>query len=473
MLRYILYILLVLVAVILGRALVMPSKESTYVAQADDRALPYAEKLSEMIRCETVTDTSAEGLKKFDAFHKKLEDLFPAVHNTLERTVIDGNLLYRWKGESSEKPVVLMSHQDVVPAEGEWSHEPFGGEISDGKVWGRGAIDTKSSQFAIFQAVDELVSEGYVPANDVYISSSCTEEINGDGCPALVAYLKEKGVKPFMVCDEGGGIINEPVGGIHGNFAMVGIFEKGKADIKLTARSSGGHASAPPKNTPIARLAAFMNEFETKSPFKKSIGSDVRAMFVALAPYAPFYMKLLFGNFGFFSPLLKSVLPAVSAQAGAMLKTTIAFTMMKGSDACNVLPQEASVCANMRFIPHQGMDESLAIVKKYADKYGLEMEVFPNANDYTEPVDINGEAYRLFTRAIEETFPELPHSPYVMTGATDSHYYSEICPDCLRFAPVIMGPEQMKGMHGIDENVEYSCLPKAVDFYKKLIELNK
>ena len=161
---------------------------------------------------------------------------------------------------------------------------------------------------------------------------------------------------------------------------MVGVFEKGKADVKFTARSNGGHASAPSKGTPIARLSAFVNEVETHSPFRKKLLPEVSAMFTELAPYAGFGMKLVFGNVWLFGPVLKAVMPAISAQAGAMLKTTIAFTVQKGSDAYNVLPQEAYVGANMRFIPHQGEKESLEIIKKVADKYGLETEVL-HAND--------------------------------------------------------------------------------------------
>ena len=122
----------------------------------------------------------------------------------------------------------------------------------------------------------------------------------------------------------------------------------------------------------------------------------------------------------------------------------------------------------MRFIPHQGEQESLAIIRRLAEKHGLEMEVI-HANDYSETVDIHGEAFRQVEQVIGETFPGLPVSPYVMTGATDAHFYQEICDSCVRFAPVIYGPEQMKGMHGINENIEYSCLPGAVDFYKNLI----
>jgi carboxypeptidase PM20D1 len=149
------------------------------------------------------------------------------------------------------------------------------------------------------------------------------------------------------------------VGGIKGNFAMAGVFEKGKADVRFTARSAGGHASAPGKHTPVARIADFVWTFEHKKVFKRKMLPEVQALFEQLAPYAPFYMRLLFGNMWLFRPLLIRVLPAISAQAGAMLQTTIAFTRLSGSDAYNVLPQEATLGANMRFIPHEGMEKSL------------------------------------------------------------------------------------------------------------------
>lgn len=463
-----LVLLLLLAAVI--RAALMPGKKSEYVPAPDpERAEAYARKLSAMVRCETVSIPGENQREKFLAFHKVLEELFPLVHAKLEKTEIDGNLLYCWKGTKNSKPLVLMSHQDVVPAEGEWLHEPFSGDIDDGKVWGRGASDTKCSVMAFFQAAEELLADGYIPPQDVYLSCSCTEEWGGEGCPKLVAEMEKRGVKPWLVCDEGGGIITDPIGGIHGNFAMVGVFEKGKADVCFSAISEGGHSSAPKAHSPVARLAAFVNETETKTVFRRKMPKEVEAMFETLAPYAVFPLKLVFSNLWLFRPVLLKVLPMISAQAGAMIRTTIAFTMMSGSDACNVIPQRATVSANMRFIPHQGMEESLGIIRKLAEKHGLETEVL-SANDYTEPVDIHGEAFRTVQQVIAKTFPGCAGSPYVMTGATDSRFYQRICANVVRFAPVIYGPEQMKGMHGLNENIEYNCLPGAVDFYKNLIE---
>ncbi len=480
MMKYVLFVLLgVLALIVLAllvavvRTLLTPNRKSDYAPHEDeDESLRLAKKLSTMIQYDTTSHAGVEEAEKFRGFHKVLEQLFPLVHEKLEKTEIDGNLLYYWKGKSSAKPILLMSHQDVVPAEGAWVHEPFSGDIADGKVWGRGASDTKSSVMAFFEAVEQLLKEGFEPECDVYLASSCTEEWAGTGAPKIVEELKRRGVELFMLCDEGGGIIAEPIAGVHGNYAMVGVFEKGKADVEFSAHGNGGHASAPSQGTPIARLAAFVNETETHSPFKKKMMPEVAAMFSSLSPYASFGLKLVFGNLWLFRPLLIAVLPKLSAQAGAMLRTTIAFTMQSGSDAFNVLPQKATVGANMRFIPHQGEKESLEIIRACAEKHGLEMNVL-HSNDYTEPVDIHGEAFGIVEDVIAETFPGLASSPYVMTGATDAQFYQPICKNCIRFAPVIYGPEQMKGMHGLNENIEYNCLPGAVRFYKNLIKAQK
>ena len=465
-------LLILALAAALVRTLLKEEKSASYRPQPDPaREELCAQKLARMVRCETETDLEGREPEKFVRFHRELERLFPRVHASLERTVIDNNLLYFWPGKEHDRPLVLMSHQDVVPAEGDWIYPPYSGNIADGKVWGRGAGDTKCSVMAFFQAVEDLLAEDYVPGQDVYLASSCTEEQAGDGAPKLVAELQRRGVKPFLVCDEGGGIITDPITGVPGSFAMVGVFEKGIANVKVTARSQGGHASAPPKKTPIARLAAFENRLEKRDPFRRHMSKEVVQMFENLGPYASFGLKYLFCNLWLFKPLLTLVMPAISPQAAAMLKTTVAFTRQSGSDANNVIPQEAWVVLNMRFIPHQGMEESLAILRKIAKKYDLEVEVLVGS-DYTKPADITGEAWNTVMSAIDMSFPGLVASPYVVTGGTDARFYQKICDNCVRFSPVIYGPEQMKGMHGLNENIETNCLPGAVDYYKNLIRIH-
>ena len=453
----------------LANTVIKGKKTSDWTPKADpEREEEYAKKLSRMVQYETVSRVGEFQREKFLGFHKLLEELFPLVHQNLEKTEIEGSLLYYWKGKSSERPVVLMGHQDVVPAEGTWEHDPYSGDIENGKIWGRGSSDDKCSILGFMQAVEELLAEGYVPEQDIYLSASNTEEVGGEGCPLLVEEMKRRGVKPFLVCDEGGAIVTEPIGGIKGNYAMIGVLEKGMGDLTISAYSNGGHSSYPKKNSPIARLSKFVADIEKHDPMKVDFEPQTEEMFRTLSGYGPFAYRLLFGNMWLFKPLLKVLMPKISPQAAALLRTTIAFTMQSGSDAANVLPQEATLNVNLRYIPHQGKAESDKIIEDIAKKYDLKISK-NTGYDAMEPVSTKSEAYHLVEEVIQETFPGLPTCPYVMTGGTDARNYQEICDACIRFSPVIFGPDQMKGMHGLNEYLDTVSLPGAVDFYRGII----
>ena len=472
---WIVYLLLGLIVVVLLTAvvrtlLVKPKKTEYVLSDNQDRVAEYARKLSVMVQKETISYREDPTVEKFLEFHVVLEELFPTVFARCEKIVIDGNLLLKWKGKNDKDPILLMSHMDVVEAGGEWKYPPFSGTVAEGKVWGRGAADTKCSLMAFLQAAEEMMLSGYEPACDVYLASSCTEEIGGSGAPKMAAWLKEHGVHLFMLCDEGGSIVQDPIGGVPGHFAAVGIFEKGYGDVKFVARSTGGHASAPKRNTPIPKLAKFICRIEKKNPFRSEFSPAVNAMFSGLAPYANnFGLRMVLSNLWLFRPLLKKVMPMISAQAAAMLRTTIAFTMQQGSAGYNVLPQEASVCANMRFIPHQGTDESIALITELAKKYGLETEVIYRGYP-SKSLDLKGDAFKQVANSIAEVFPGVGLMPYVVTGGTDARFYGEVCDSCVRFSPVNFGPEQMAGMHGLNENIESGALPGAVDYYKSIIK---
>ena len=460
-------------AVCLGRAL---ANRPTAAANAkielknDDRAAAYGERLAKMVRCETISSRDNQQVEKFLAFHEVLAELFPNIHAVCEKQVFDGSLLYKWAGRGEADPIILMSHQDVVEAGGTWNHEPFSGDIDEnGRVWGRGTVDTKASLFCIFTALEELIESGFTPAGDVYIASSCTEEISGPGAPATVAYLKEQGVKPSLVLDEGGMILEAPIAGVKGLYAMVGVVEKGYADVKFTARSKGGHASAPGKNTPLVRLGRFMADIEDNPPFERRFSPTMEEMFKRLAPNMGFGLKTVMTNLWLFRPILLKVLPGINASAGAMTQTTLAFTTAKGSDGLNVLPQEAFVTGNMRLIHHQPGAESIAAVTRIAEKYGIETQVL--YEDAPCPVvSHESKQFRLIEELTAEIYPGVQVSPYVMTGGTDAKFYKEICPNCIRFAPLYIDEQQYGSVHGLNENIFQGALPMGVDFYKGVIE---
>ena len=435
----------------------------------EQRAEHYARTLSRMLQKETISDFGMTDVGKFREFHELLHELFPHIFAACELEDFNGSILMRWRGSGCGEPVMLMNHHDVVEGTGQWKYPPFSGTVADGRVWGRGARDTKGGLFAMLQAADELAAEGFIPARDVYFESACTEECDGSGADAISRELERRGVRFFMTLDEGGMIVYEPVGGVKGRFAMVGTGEKGCADLKFIARSGGGHASAPGKDTPLVRLGKFMAACDDSDIFTAQVSPTLCEMFDRFSDCMSGALKTVFRRAKLFRGLLGKVMPKVSPVAGAMLKTTLAFTMAGGSEGTNVLPQEAYIIGNMRFSHHQGGEASIAAVTKLAKKYGVEVEVLDPG--FESPVSsYESEAFRLVEKAIDATFDDVRTTPYIMTGASDSRYMSRVCDNCLRFAPFVISDSQLDSIHGIDENVDISALAPAVDFYRYIIE---
>lgn len=434
----------------------------------DNRTNTYAQQLSRLIQAETISYDRQTDISKFYQFQNLLRESFPHIFKICEFEDFHGSFLMRWKGESSEKPILLMNHQDVVEAPGGWKYPPFSGTIADRKLWGRGALDTKGGLWAMLQAANELAAEGFRPQHDVYFMSGCNEETDGSGAEEISRILQQRGIRFTMVLDEGGMIMHEPIGGASGTFAMVGVGEKGCVDLKFIAKSAGGHASTPGKNTPLVRLGKFMAAVERSNIFKADISPAVAEMFKRISTTMKQPLRFVLGHPGLFEPLLLKVIPSVSATAGAMLKTTVAFTMASGSEGFNVLPHEAWVVGNMRFSHHQGEKDSISAIKKLAKKYDLETVVLEPG--FTSPLsDYHTDAFALIEKAISTVFPGVITSPYVMNGASDCRFMSRVSDNCLRFAPFQITDKQMDSIHGIDENVDLKSLVPAVEFYKYII----
>lgn len=428
------------------------------------------EKLSQMIQIETVSEIGKDNEEKFERFQAKLKELFPAVFGAVEFNSFDGALLLRWKGkDSSKRPLVLMSHQDVVEATGEWKHGPFSGDIAEGCVWGRGTVDTKGSLCTIFEACERLIESGYVPEMDVYISSSNNEETSGPGAEMAVDYLDERGIKPLLVLDEGGMIKSEPLKGAKGRFAMMGTLEKGTCNFRFVAKGKGGHASAPGKNTPLVRLGKFMADIERHDPFKAKMNDTTIEMFRRLGRHTPDAMGFALRHAKLLSPVLNRVLPRMNLLATAMIKTTLAFTTAGGSNGLNVLPERAYVTGNSRVIHHEDADYTENKLRAIASKYDIDVEVI--MKHYACPVvDHDGTAFRFVEEAVHEVFPDVITCPYAMTGGTDGRNYSRISENVIRFAPLEINEQQYQSIHGLDENISISCLEKGVLFYQKIIK---
>ena len=474
---YLLLGLLALVLILLGIALVRtltlkaPAPAVCDTVMTEEECATAAEKLGAMVRVPCVSRREDEDLTEFWNFQAVLEAQFPLLHRHLEKEVLNGTLLYRWKGsDSTQKPIMLMGHQDVVPASDEgWRVPAYSGVVIDGNLYGRGALDCKSTMYVEMQAVEELLAEGFTPPCDVYLTYSINEETGGDGAAAVVRHLKAKGITFAVVLDEGGAVIEAPVAGMDRPYAVVGITEKGYMDLKITARGKGGHSSTPPRNTPAARLFAFANEIERKRPFRKALMPEAVEMFAAMAPSLPFSLRLLLGNVWLFKPLLIALMPRVSAFGEALLSTTCCFTMMRGSDASNVIPKEPYLVANLRTSFHQNCAESLAVMKKYADKYDLEIEVLLQ-RDASPISNIHSREYAYVCDCIRKQFPDVGISPYIIMGGTDCRHFHALTENALRFTPTRMTNAQSASCHAVDENIGVAALAEGVRFFKMFLK---
>ena len=429
------------------------------------------EKLGAMIRVPTVSRHEYEDLTQFYCFHELLEQLFPLIHANLQKTVLNGTLLYRWKGsDPALLPILFMGHQDVVPASDEgWSVPAFSGAVKDGCLYGRGTLDCKGTMYVQLQAVEELLAEGFAPPCDVYLEYSINEETSGAGAAAATRYLQDQGIRFALVMDEGGAVIEEAIPGMAKPYAVIGVTEKGYMDVRITARGKGGHSSTPPRNTPAARLFAFANEIERKRPFRKKLIPEVKEMFRQMAPALPGSLRFLLGNLWLTKSLVMAVMPKVSPFGEALMATTCCFTQMKGSDAANVIPKEPYLIANLRTSVHQNCEESLAVLEKYGKKYDLEFEVLQQ-RDASPVSDIHSKAYGFVTKTIREHFPDAGVSPYLIMGGTDCRHFHALTDTALRFAPIRMTNKQNDSCHAVDENVTLSALAEGVRFYKRFLK---
>lgn len=158
-----------------------------------------------------------------------------------------------------------MAHLDVVPVDGEWAHEPFGAEIVDGQIWGRGTLDDKGSLVGICEAVETLLADGFTPAQDVWLSFGCDEEVMGQAAPMAVEELRRRDVAPWFVLDEGGAVAGQAFPGVTAPIGVIGVSEKGVVSLELSATGAGGHASTPARRGPTARIARAVHRLDGAS----------------------------------------------------------------------------------------------------------------------------------------------------------------------------------------------------------------
>lgn len=429
--------------------------------------------MREMVRVKTVSyrDKALEDPAPFEAFPALLLRLYPAVHAACPcERIGDRGLLYRWKGKDSGAPGVLMAHYDVVPAEEKsWQRPPFEGVIEDGLVWGRGTLDTKGTLLGVMEAAEHLIKQGFVPENDLYFAFAGDEEIAGGGAPGIVAELSRRGVRPAFVLDEGGAVVEKVFPGVSRPCALVGVGEKGVLDVRFTAVSRGGHASAPPPHTPVGVLARAVTRVEGR-PFPFTLTPPARAMFDTLGRHSTLLFRVIFANLWCFAPVLNLLCKRTGGELNALVRTTCAFTQMQGGEASNVLPPSAWVGANLRLVGGETVESAKARLERVIDDRSVTVSVVQGHNPSTYS-RTDGAPWERLRRAIAGTWPGAILSPYLMVAASDSRHYGGISERVYRFSAMALSGEERKMIHGHDERVPVEKLLTTVRFYVRLMRM--
>lgn len=463
------------VAVLLIRAMLF--KPTNELVPAGDEITLNEEKIvsdmQKLIQCKTISYNDEELVDKaeFEKFQNLLPTLFPRVHEVCTLTHIGVNgLLYHWKGKNEGDPTVLMSHYDVVPVEeDQWERDPFGGEVIDGELWGRGTLDTKGTLCGIFEAAEKLIEEGYQPERDIYFSFSGQEEINGPTCGDIVAWFKEKGIHPAMVIDEGGAVVENVFPGVSGECALIGTAEKGFTNIELKAKSRGGHSSTPPMHTVVGELSKAVVDVEAH-PFKRQMTKPVKEMLDTLGRRSTFAYKILFANMWCFEGLFDLVCKLSGGELNAMMRTTCAVTKMEGSKAFNVIPPKASVGMNLRLMGKDTRETARDYIEKVIKNPNIEVSVYEGRNPSIES-DTNCQEWKNLTQVIKDTWPSAIVSPYLMMAGSDSWYYCDITDRIYKFSAMKLSKEERGMIHGNNERVPVKTLVKTVEFYTRLIRV--
>ena len=471
----ILAIIVIFLAVILIRAAAFKPKavpeESFEPVEFDkERA---AGNLAELIKCKTVsyTDHSKEDAEEFEKLINKLPELYPNVWRECSfKRFEDRGILFHWKGQSdgAKDPAVIMAHFDVVPVDREnWERDPFGAEIIDGVMWGRGTLDTKVTFNGALFAADTLIARGFVPEDDVYLAFSGQEEINGKGAVHIVDWFAEQGITPSMVVDEGGAVVNGVFPGVKEDCALIGIAEKGLMNVDFVLETDGGHASAPSPHTPVGRLSAACVNIENH-PLPSHFTDPVLKMFDILGRHSTFVYRIIFSNLWCFKPVLDMICKKGGGEMNALVRTTTAFTQMSGSQANNVIPPKAGMTANVRINP---ADSSKTVTEYYRSLIrDPQIRVEPAVEAEPSRISVTDcEGWERVCRAVRGTWKGCIVSPYLMVQCSDSRHYGKISDKVYRFSAMDLSTEERHMIHGNNERIRLDCLYRAVEFFIRLI----
>ncbi|HEY9121991.1 MAG TPA: M20 family peptidase [Brevefilum sp.] len=442
-----------------------------------------AERLGLAVQYRTIADHDPSKIdaNSFMGLHRLFKTLYPQVHDKLLlETVNDYSLLYTWQGKNPDlKPIMLISHLDVVPAdeseEGGWKYPPFSGEIAEDCVWGRGTLDIKNGVIGIFEAVEFLIKQDFEPERTVYLGFGHDEEIGGEnGAAAIAALLKSRNVELACLLDEGGAVIDAFLPGVETPVGAIGISEKGYLSLKLSVSVDGGHSSMPPQETAIGILSKAIANLESK-PMPAHL-EVVEFLMSYLGSALPFTQRMLFANTWLFGGILKKKL-AKSNMLNASMRTTTAPTIVNAGVKDNILPGKAEAVVNFRIMPGDDLRGVYEMVLARINDERvivspLEGETLEGESGWNpSPVaDTESPYFNRLENLVRQAFPGSLTCPYLVLGGTDARRYAPVTANAFRFNPVRVSREDLQRMHGVDECLSIENCAKMTSFYVAYIQ---
>jgi acetylornithine deacetylase/succinyl-diaminopimelate desuccinylase-like protein len=357
------------------------------------------------------------------------------------------NVLARWGGTTGD-PVLVHGHLDVVPADADdWQLHPFSGEVQDGQVWGRGAVDMKDFDAMLLSTVRARARAGIVPERPLVLCFTADEEAGGHkGAGQLIEAKREWFEGCAYAVGEVGGFSTTVRGR---RLYLIEAAEKGMAWMRLSANGHAGHGSMVHPDNAVTTLAAAVARIG-QHEWPVQLTPAMKVLLGAVAELAgteatPENAEELIEEFG-----------SAARMLGAVIRHTTNPTMLEAGYKVNVVPGHATAQVDGRFLP--GLeDDFLATLRELAGP-GVDIE-FSTKMDALE-TEYDGEMADAMTTSILEEDPDALVAPYLMSGGTDAKHFTQMGMRAFGFTPLRL-PEELDFtalFHGVDERVPVDAL---------------
>ena len=371
------------------------------------------------------------------------------------------NLVTRISGSGGGTPLLLYGHVDVVTTAGQqWTQPPFGGELVDGFVWGRGTADMKGGVAMLVSAFLRAKQEGLRPRGDVVLAIVADEEAGGDfGARFLAEEHPDLFEGIHMAIGEFGGFSFELAGK---RFYPIQIAEKQMCWLKATIRGPGGHGAMINRGGTMARLSRFLRDLDRKR-LPVHVTPAARAFIEGVAAELPRPQQLLMRSL--LKPALTDralrLLGTSARTTEPMLRNTVNATIVRGGEKINVVPSEIELELDGRLLPGFEPDDLIAELHALAGD-DVELELLRYDPGPSEP---NLELFDTLASVLRELDPEALPVPLLQIGVTDGRFFSRLGIQTYGFLPMRLPPELpfLTLIHAADERVPAEALEFGTD----------